>query len=557
MSTKQKLLLSIVIIIGLILALMGGFRGKHIDTEYSKTLYNKSYYLHTLYDIASRFEFAIKSKLDYSLEYLDLTDFKERNEEHAWALYFVNGCFVVLGLVSCFQLAFLLSSNFYFSLLASAILATCYFWNAEAHYPTTDIALSSFCITLFTFLFTEKKNTFTNKLIEGFLLGSCFAIKYFGLVTLLPYLYFKFKRKELTASIKSIITAFTFLVICMGDKLLVLLRDGARELSVQTQQGWAGYNSAEPGFIYHLKHSFITEYGLSLTILALFGFYYLYKESQKSQRLRLEVETILSFIIICFIVISSTKIKTVRFALPLIPVFAIASSFGIRQIHEWFKNKLTTSILILIATMPALYYSTKHAYLMYNADTLHIQANLKSLVDGKTIVVNDKLYFDKTPAREDKEYKERCTQKAIDFQKVFYLDKDPSRIISLNSYRFDRFIYDADYHCPNAHKAFGNFEDLKVLQISPFKVKKELVPFSFISNFSPRKPDIDYRNHKGGFFEFYYKDPQHTEIFQGVCEIKSYPCHFTNGSEAFFLNHFQTAFRDPKRQKINLPYISE
>lgn len=562
LSFKQKILLALLLITSAFLSLNGGFRVNHIDTEYHKTLYNKSYFLHNIYHLTSKFEFEIKKiflKENKFIQAADINKFKTGNQRHGISLYLVNGFFALLGIYICFRLAYLLCCNFWLSYLAAWILSSSYFWNAEAHYPTTDIPLSSIILSTLYFLFenfiNKKESSNEDMVYEGLILGACCAVKYAGFIILAPYFFFKYKNQELKKTIIPLITAFVFIAISISDKFKQLLEHLMIEYKVQTEEGWAGYNVDEPGLIYHIKHSLIEEYGLTLTLLAILGIIYFYKKTQDDKQKRLIFLTILAFMSAHLILISSTIIKTVRFALPLIPILSIFSAFGIYQIYLIIKktspnlSKIVTTILIIFSTAPALKNTLSHNHMMINHDTADFVMALRNIIDKQgaiNILLDDKQLFDKTPNLDDGEYLRRCISEPKDFQKIFKFEKYPNLIVSTNSYKLDRFIFDKTYHCENGHKAFKNYENLKVLQINPFKVDKRLVPFSFISNFSPRKPDLKYRNYKGGFFELYYMNPAFEASLRNICEQNKYPCNFVTGKDSYFLSEIQTSFVDPK-----------
>ena len=253
--------------------------------------------------------------------------------------------------------------------------------------------------------------------------------------------------------------------------------------------------------------------------------------------------------------ISSTVIKTVRFSLPSIPLLAIFSALGIYYLYYFLQNKnknlakVLTTLLILVSIMPALRNSIKHDYLMSRPDTINYVNIIRDITKKQgaiNIILDDQRLFDKTPNLDDIEYIKRCISSPRDFKKIFKFAEYPNLVVSTNSYKLDRFIFDKTYHCDNDHKAFKNYEDLKVLQISPFSIDKRDVPFSFISNFSPRKPDLKYRNHKGGFFELFYTDAKLDTLMREICRQNNFPCKFITGKDSYFLNEIQTSFVDPR-----------
>lgn len=565
LNAKQKFFLVLLLSFGAFLSLFGGFRVNHIDTEYHKTLYNKSYFLHNIYHVASTLEFEFKKvfeKNNQRTHKLTLKKFKKTNQRHGISLYLVNGVFALLGIFFCFRLCYLFTQHFWLSYLAAGILSTCYFWNAENHYPTTDVPLTALIISTLFFLlqnhFNGKNLNTEDKIYEGLLLGACFAVKYAGIIILAPYLFLKYQNKSLKDSFLSITIAIIFLVISIADKFARLWQNIVVEYKVQTEIGWAGYNSDEAGFLYHIKHSLINEYGLLLSILSLVGFYYAYTRFKDNKDKYLALKVVFVFMLAITIMISSTVIKTVRFALPLIPFLSIFSALGIYQIYLLIKNfnpslaKILTTLLTLGSIAPALRNSIKHDYLMYKPDTVRFVTDLRNAtakVGAINIILDDIKLFDKSPQLDDLEYLRRCSSEPKDFQKIFNFEKHPNLIVATNSYKLDRFIFDKTYHCDNGHKAFKNYESLKLVQINPFSTNKAQVPFSFISNFSPRKPDLKYRNHKGAFFELFYSNPMYEEVMKKVCKEKNYPCVFTTGEKSYFLRTIQTSFVDPNVRK--------
>jgi hypothetical protein len=558
LKLDKKLLIPLVFLLSMFLSTNGGFRINHIDSEYHQTLYNKSYFLHNIYHIASKVELEVKKLFLPDRHYLQKTDlktFKQKNQRHGICIYLINGLFAALGVLFCYRLAFLLSANFWLSCLASFILCFSYFWNAESHYSTTDVPLSSLIIYSTYYIFerheSQQKTKFSDLLYEGCLLGACFSVKYAGLIFLIPYLFFKYKTKKLSQSFFPIIISILVLAVSVGDKYQKLLQYINREIKVQTTDGWAGYNSLEPGFIYQVKNSLFNEYGLMLTILAIIGAVYFYKTNIEK---KLYTQTIFIFIICLFIMISSTVIKTVRFALPSIPFLAIFSAVAIFYIYNQVKNKnknlanLSFGILLIFALAIPLSNTIKHNYLLTKPDTIHLVNLLRDNAKKQgaiNISMDTQKLFDKSPNLDDPEYLNRCISKPLDFTKIYKFADYPNLIVTVNSFQLDRFIFDKTYHCNYKRKAFTNFDDLRVLQMNPFDKAKEAVPFSFLSNFSPRKPDLRYRNYRGAFFEMFYVDTKYEKLFKQICKLKNFPCKFIDGKESYFLNHIQTSFRDP------------
>lgn len=540
MPLKRKIAIISLLLFSCFSGLYGGFKQHHIDTEFEKTLYNKSYFLHTLYKIPSIIEFNIyKSKFPNFQKY-NLITFQNFIAKHSVSIYIVNGFFILLGICSCFNLCFLLKKDFWLAYLASIILASCYFWNAEAHYPTTDMPLSALILFFFYRLFKYPEKTNSNALI----LGCCFSVKYIGLILIIPYIFFTRKQKYIT-TLKTFFIAFCFLLISMGDKLTQIFNFLKRELAVQIQEGWAGYNTQEPSYIYHLKFSIIQEYGFLLSLLSIIGLVYCFKYLKNNEQ---ELKTICIFFITLFITISLSKIHTVRFALPLIPFMAIFSAIGIFYCFQMSKpilkqkSNILFVVLTLFAIVPSVLNTIKHNSLMNRADTLDFMKKIRKVLQKNNIKEKllhlDHSLFDKTP-QNNILYSNKCFSEAKDFKEYFNLNKNSPHVVNANSFQLDRFIHDPFFQCTNGHKAFDNFNDLKVLQISPFKIEKDKVPFSFISNFSPRKPDLQYRNYQGALFEIYYSNNLLDQELIAICKKEKIPCVFKTGKDSYFLNNLQ------------------
>jgi len=540
MPLKRKIAIIFLLLFSCFSGLYGGFKQQHVDTEFEKTLYNKSYFLHTLYKIPSSIEFNIYKSKNPKFEKYNLKTFQSYVAKHSISLYTVNGFFILLGIYSCFNLCFLLKKDFWLAYLASIILASCYFWNAEAHYPTTDMPLSALILFFFYRLFKYPEKTNSNAII----LGCCFSIKYIGLILIIPYLFFRRKQNHIT-TLKNLLIAFCFLLISMGDKLTQILSFLKRELIVQTQEGWAGYNTQEPSYIYHLKFSIIQEYGLLLSLLAIIGLVYCFKYLKNKDE---ELKTICIFFITLFITISLSMIHTVRFALPLIPFMAIFSAIGIFYCFQISKPILKQKsniffvVLTLFAIVPSSLNTIKHNSLMNQPDTIDFIKKIRQILHKNNIKEQllhlDHNLFDKTP-QNNVLYNNKCFSEAKDFKEYFKLNNNSLHVVNANSFQLDRFIHDPFFQCSNGHKAFDNFADLQVLQISPFKISKDKVPFSFISNFSPRKPDLQYRNYQGALFEIYYTNNSLDQELKAICKKENLPCAFKTGKDSYFLNNLQ------------------
>ena len=132
--------------------------------------------------------------------------------------------------------------------------------------------------------------------------------------------------------------------------------------------------------------------------------------------------------------------------------------------------------------------------------------------------------------------------------------KSEADIIAFDSFSHDRVIYSnrksnenliyenysGQYGLPNdIKKNYNNFENLYVIQLSPFITPKEQVPFSQQSGTAPFPPDLKFRNKPGPFIEIYFKNTIIANKVEDSCKKENVNCILLSGKESYYFKNIK------------------
>jgi hypothetical protein len=117
-------------------------------------------------------------------------------------------------------------------------------------------------------------------------------------------------------------------------------------------------------------------------------------------------------------------------------------------------------------------------------------------------------------------------------------------MILFDSFVHDRLLY-ADLsvdttmrfglHDPNLEQPLTGYENMVVVQISPFVNDKADVPFSQESYYSPFLPDLHYRTQRGSFIEIYLRNHDFANAIAVACTTRGQRCSVTTGDRGYYI----------------------
>lgn len=562
---SYKLYLLGVIILSVYLGTGGNFVRKHIDSEFLSTSLNKTYLLHFFYYHISKLELWFRAEFLNVNSIMNLKRFMSLHRTDAFALYLGAFVFSSIGLLGTYNTG----KNLFdkkTGLIAALFLSTSLMWASYLHYPTVDLPLTAFCVFSFSEMLslakTKEQLTKLDLIYLGLLVGISLSFKYAAAFLLIPFIVLFFKKSKLKNSIFNIISlsliAWIIFVLNMGNKFEKLKRIVDFEMHALYKSGYIGFeNEAGHTFIYHLKSTLFTEYGLILSLLTFLGIFFSYKKLERKF-----FWACLSFPLVVYLVMGSMLLEAPRYIMPALPFCALYSAHAIKALTDTFSKKFNLStkfqysLLILISILligPNIFTVYKHNQIL---KTDHYSYKLQSIFNklkSKHKVLNNPLKYT-LPAgfrnisskTKKKENLLSCNKESIDFSKKFFYPHN-NNLLMLDSFLSDRFVYDWHFKCPDKNRrAFSNYENLELFIFTPFTLDKTQVPFSHQSYFSPKPPDLWYRKRQGPYIEVFTKDKDLADKFEILIKEAKIDYQRTKAKDSFYLQNIQGFTPDDK-----------
>jgi len=494
--------------------------------------------------------------------------FTQEKIEMTPLLYFpghlVTILFSMLGICCTYFLTLKLIKKRTISLLSALFLLTAILWVANSHYVTVDIPLVSLSIltVLLIVIFTYDKKPLKLKhlLILGVLLGLTTSVKYNGALIFSSILFpmiFCYQKKSLRLLRDSIIILLiSICIFLLTNPFIILdfnkfLKDFLFELN-HSKVGHLGYNN-DRGLLFHLTHSLYLGYGLIPLILSFLGFIWIIRTKTIKIQSKVAVTT---FPIIFYLLMSIPKLAFQRYMLPVLPFLGIYSALGIYFIYDELKkisiNKLPQlkpflvpfiTILFIISILPNVRNSIRHNLLLMKNDTR------KELLNVITNASLNEYKMDIYAGYYTSNYitKTNISIKNIKEYLGPYLLNDGTDLIVIDSFSYDKLLYDKE--C-DITQPYTNYENMYVIQLSPFRPKKDKVPFSRDSVYSPYPPDLEFRKKPGPFIEIYCKDKHIAQKIEISCRKSRVDYEILSGKECYYFNKLNEKYNEwLRRQK--------
>jgi len=234
-------------------------------------------------------------------------------------------------------------------LLASTFYALSVFPIQLSHFYAVDTLLNFFILlTIWAALKYHANPSFGHASIGGFAFGLALATKVSALPAgiVLVLAYFLTPKKPITRAIAmlaaTILTFIFFQPYTLIDFPTFISQ--IREQSAMTSDAYVfPYTLQYVGtlaYIYPLKNILIYGWGYPLSLISVFGIWFLISKSKRqlSKINRKPILIFLSFYIIYFLLVGRFSVKFMRYYLPLYPMLASFAALGIFQLQKLSRH---------------------------------------------------------------------------------------------------------------------------------------------------------------------------------------------------------------------------
>jgi hypothetical protein len=432
-----------------------------------------------------------------------------------------------------------------YALLAGALLSTSLLWVANSHYLTVDVALGALCVaTMYVAAyFTRRQGRLTvgQLSVLGILIGLTASAKYNGAIVIVPVAamllsgYWKDLRGFGKALI--IVAVFSTLIFIITNPALFL--DTRQYLDTffaeyrHSSTGHRGFDTTGFALNYFVVNALPAGFGILPLLLSLVG-------ALGVIRSRADISdkiSLISFPLLYLAFMGAYKLTFDRYMVPMIPFLAILAAMGVFYIASCIRagkgvltwqNALVVTI-IAACLVPGLALSVSHDVVLGKTDT---RADLSTAL--KDSGLNDPEFqasfgtyiaSDVTLSLNQSAYSKKDTgvpENIID---------NSSDMIIIDSFSFDRVLYD-----PIGIDTgdFWTNASFFVIQMSPYNVPKDNVPFSPGSVYSPYLPDLTFRERPGPYIEIYCRNGMIADAIADACGRNGISCEALPGKEGYY-----------------------
>ncbi len=493
--------------------------------------------------------------------------------------HLITVAFGLIGMVSTYLMTHKLTANKAISFIAAFLLITSLLWISNSHFATVDIPLASL-LSLFALLVLHvgEKGMVPQKkevMILGIVLGLIASTKYNGAIVILPLvlsLIFVYRHclRRMVSHI-ALLGGTSLLVFLLTNPFTLVdfnqfIRTFLFQISVG-KIGFYGYTTMN-GFVYHITHTLPVGYGTISLLLGLLGIVWLVRSNAKIGTKIFFISSLVSF----YFSVALTKASFQRYMLPLAPILAVFSGLGVfcvviyvREMKSKTLSYIGRTIVFLglgIVAIQNISSAIKHDSVLSRTDTREEFLN----VWNKAKVNKDAAIFlghSLQPLLKRRTWVLHNTSEVLIPED---LGQSPWDIIIFDSFSHDRILYEENiqywkelflrdprplkvpganqWNSPFLIRPYLNYENLHVLQISPFTIQKEKIPFSPQSAYSPYLPDLWYRTYPGSFIEIYTAEDDVFAALVKACQDCKVSWNEKRGIEGYYFNHLSERYRD-------------
>jgi 4-amino-4-deoxy-L-arabinose transferase-like glycosyltransferase len=444
--------------------------------------------------------------------------------------------FSLLGVASTYLASYRLVHKRWVAWAAALILATSLLWVTDAHFETVDTPLAGLGIATIalTLLFTgqQRRLAIWQVITLGIFAGLTASAKYNGALVLIGIAaatYFDTPSRMLWLKqlfILGATAAATFLITNPFIPLDFRTFWGDFSFELQhAQLGHPGYTNSQ-AWLFHLQTTLPLGIGWLAMILAVIGGGWLAFSRSHSLSHKL---SLMIYPVIAFVLVGSSHLAFQRYMLPILPflavlaalaLFALVSKIQGRSPHYRTAAILVAVVLFLATMLPNLHNSLQSDYLLARMDTriaflkiINKTGLSRSAINGYAGEYTER-YFDSN--------RFKTTQANADQASIFILD----------SFSNDRCILESSTCATLYRKTMDN--GYSVIQLTPYILSKEQVPFSVQSIYSPYLPDLYARKAAGPFIEIYLKDASLIQAVLDTCQAFRYECLLHPASQGYY-----------------------
>ncbi len=488
--------------------------------------------------------------------------------------------FSIMGVICTYLITYKLIKKRSISFLSALFVSTSLLWVTNSHLLTVNIpfaALVAATILLaLTFIKENEPMTMKQIIILGISLGIVSSTKYNGFLVsaaiFAPMLFtYRKKYSQLLKHIL-ILSAIAALVFVIFNPYIFLDYETFKGYNAIQQNsltlGWFGYESdTRYSYMDHITESLYFGYGLFSLVLATFGILYILF----SRRINLPTKlTITIFPLLFYFIMGLSKAVLYRYMLPIFPLLGLYSGLGIyclylslmkltEKIASPDSNKLKFIIIMFLVLIsaaslyPNILGSIKHDLILRETDTRTDLLNMFNEAGLNDTTLNiyygrytsDALYNNSNITIGKNLWAQSINENVLESEAdLFVFDSfSHDRVVFSKRKGNQEMIYEnysGHYGLPNdIKKDYKTFEGLYVIQLSPFIVAKEQVPYSQQSGTAPFPPDLEFRNKPGPFIEIYFKSKTIAKKVQDSCEKQDIRCISLSGKEGYYFRNIR------------------
>ncbi len=485
--------------------------------------------------------------------------------------------FSIIGVICTYLITYKLIKKRSISFLSALFAATSLLWVTNSHLLTVNIPFTALvAATILLVLMFIKENQPMNLkqvIILGIVIGITSSTKFNGLLVsvlvLVPMLFsYRKKYHQLLKHLLIMGVTAILVFVILNPYIFLDFKTFNAYNSVQRStltKGWYGAESdTNYSWIDHITKSLYFGYGLFPLILSALGAVYLVLNKRISMLAKLALTT---FPLFFYFIIGLSKSVLYRYMLPLFPILGVYSGLGIYFIYiilislvnnsafkDFRKLKFILILFLILISSASLYPnirdSIRHDLLLRELDTRTDLLNVLNEAGLKDITLNiyygkylsDAFYNNSNIKIGKNLWAKSINANVLESEAdIFAFDSfSHDRVISSHRSGNQNLTYENYYGLPkDIKKNYKNFEGLYVIQISPFIIPKEQVPFSQQSGTAPFPPDLIFRNKPGPFIEIYFKNKKIAEKIEYSCKKQKITCVSLSGKESYYFNNIK------------------
>jgi hypothetical protein len=437
-------------------------------------------------------------------------------------------------------------------------------WVAQSHFLTVDIPLASLCIaaSLLALELTETRAALSHPqlLLLGACAGLAAAMKYNGVLVLasalspmVPCYPGDARRFSAAAGVLLVAAAATFFLV--NPFLLIRPVAAAKDFYYELLHARVGHfgHETDNAWFFHATHSLSNGYGAGGLALAIAGLLWLWKTRDVSTTSKIAAT---AFPLVFYLMMGRSRLAFQRYVLPVLPFLAVYTALGARAaVHSLIvvlravpmQRQLAAYgalAIVLTVVLVNLKASLTHDLLLSRTDT---RSDLIDVFRDVNLGDAVRLYsgiHTMAPLISARVLRREQFQRGL---RPDLADNEAS-IIVLNSFDHDALLYDVRSRYPEPYyergtyafyraklsQRYRGYEHLALIQLSPFGIEKDQVPFSPESIYAPYPPDMPFRRRPGPFIEIYCP-PKIAEQIHRACARRGYECALGTGADGYYL----------------------